>query len=115
MHEYPGNPPPSTRSLPRKSDMEKKVDIVQYAQQTRQLYVRLLALVKWAASASKVDKCCVSMRFSLYPIFLLVPKPGECTYQSIEGYTPVSSSLLTPVDILSLHLLKGLLLSLLVT
>lgn len=39
--------------------MEKKVDIVQYAQQTRQLYVRLLALVKWAASASKVDKCCV--------------------------------------------------------
>ncbi|XP_069951708.1 mediator of RNA polymerase II transcription subunit 14-like isoform X2 [Cherax quadricarinatus] len=44
--------------LPRKSDMEKKVDIVQYAQRTRQLYVRLLALVKWAASASKVDKCC---------------------------------------------------------
>ncbi|XP_071549261.1 mediator of RNA polymerase II transcription subunit 14 [Panulirus ornatus] len=44
--------------LPRKSDMEKKVDIVQYAQKTRQLYVRLLALVKWAASASKVDKCC---------------------------------------------------------
>ncbi|XP_064090575.1 mediator of RNA polymerase II transcription subunit 14-like [Macrobrachium nipponense] len=43
--------------LPRKSDVEKKVDIVQYAQRTRQLYVRLLALVKWAASASKVDKC----------------------------------------------------------
>ncbi|KAK8734763.1 hypothetical protein OTU49_005975 [Cherax quadricarinatus] len=47
--------------LPRKSDMEKKVDIVQYAQRTRQLYVRLLALVKWAASASKVDKCCAHM------------------------------------------------------
>lgn len=46
-------------SLPRKSDMEKKIDIVQFAQRTRQLYVRLLALVKWAASASKVDKCCV--------------------------------------------------------
>lgn len=44
--------------LPRKSDLEKKIDIVQYAQRTRQLYVRLLALVKWAASASKVDKCC---------------------------------------------------------
>lgn len=63
--------------------MEKKVDIVQYAQQTRQLYVRLLALVKWAASASKVDKCCVSMRFSVDPVYLLllVPKPWECMYQ----------------------------------
>ncbi|KAB7504808.1 Mediator of RNA polymerase II transcription subunit 14 [Armadillidium nasatum] len=44
--------------LPRKSDLEKKIDIAQFAQRTRQLYVRLLALVKWAASASKVDKCC---------------------------------------------------------
>lgn len=46
--------------------MEKKVDIVQYAQRTRQLYVRLLALVKWAAHAGKVDKCCVSLK---YPMF----------------------------------------------
>lgn len=43
--------------LPRKSDMERKIEIVQFAQKTRQLFVRLLALVKWANSASKVDKC----------------------------------------------------------
>ncbi|KAF2357663.1 Mediator complex subunit Med14 [Trinorchestia longiramus] len=49
--------------LPRKSDMDKKIDIVKFAQRTRQLYVRLLALVKWAASASKVDKCCHIMNF----------------------------------------------------
>ncbi|GAB1598926.1 mediator of RNA polymerase II transcription subunit 14-like [Argonauta hians] len=43
--------------LPRKSDMERKIEIVQFSQRTRQLFVRLLALVKWANSASKVDKC----------------------------------------------------------
>ncbi|KAL4233347.1 Mediator of RNA polymerase II transcription subunit 14 [Mactra antiquata] len=43
--------------LPRKTDMERKIEIVQYANRTRQLFIRLLALVKWANSASKVDKC----------------------------------------------------------
>ncbi|KAL3884058.1 hypothetical protein ACJMK2_030281 [Sinanodonta woodiana] len=43
--------------LPRKTDMERKIEIVQFAQRTRQLFIRLLALVKWASSASKVDKC----------------------------------------------------------
>ncbi|KAK3096722.1 hypothetical protein FSP39_002661 [Pinctada imbricata] len=43
--------------LPRKNDMERKVEIVQYASRTRQLFIRLLALVKWAGSATKVDKC----------------------------------------------------------
>ncbi|CAL1548016.1 unnamed protein product [Lymnaea stagnalis] len=43
--------------LPRKSDMERKIEIFQFASRTRQLFVRLLALVKWANSASKVDKC----------------------------------------------------------
>ncbi|WAR07451.1 MED14-like protein [Mya arenaria] len=43
--------------LPRKTDMERKIEIVQYASRTRQLFIRLLALVKWANSASKVDKC----------------------------------------------------------
>lgn len=38
----------------------RKIEIVQFAQKTRQLFVRLLALVKWANSASKVDKCGVS-------------------------------------------------------
>ena len=35
----------------------RKIEIVQFASRTRQLFVRLLALVKWANSASKVDKC----------------------------------------------------------
>ncbi|XP_070537690.1 mediator of RNA polymerase II transcription subunit 14-like isoform X2 [Ptychodera flava] len=43
--------------LPRKTDMERKIEIVQFASRTRQQFVRLLALVKWANSAAKVDKC----------------------------------------------------------
>ncbi|CAG5131331.1 unnamed protein product [Candidula unifasciata] len=43
--------------LPRKTDMDRKIEIFQFASRTRQLFVRLLALVKWANSASKVDKC----------------------------------------------------------
>ncbi|XP_046582734.1 mediator of RNA polymerase II transcription subunit 14-like isoform X2 [Haliotis rubra] len=43
--------------LPRKTDMDRKIEIFQFANRTRQLFVRLLALVKWATSASKVDKC----------------------------------------------------------
>ena len=38
----------------------RKIEIVQFASRTRQLFIRLLALVKWANSASKVDKCGVS-------------------------------------------------------
>lgn len=49
--------------LPRKTDMERKIEIVQFASRTRQLFVRLLALVKWAASASKVEKCAAIMAF----------------------------------------------------
>uniref|UniRef100_A0A8C9PBA2 Mediator of RNA polymerase II transcription subunit 14 n=1 Tax=Spermophilus dauricus TaxID=99837 RepID=A0A8C9PBA2_SPEDA len=46
--------------LPRKSDVERKIEIVQFASRTRQLFVRLLALVKWANNAGKVEKCAVS-------------------------------------------------------
>ena len=35
----------------------RKIEIVTFASRTRQLFIRLLALVKWANSASKVDKC----------------------------------------------------------
>ncbi|GAB6020174.1 Mediator of RNA polymerase II transcription subunit 14 [Chamberlinius hualienensis] len=52
-----------TELLPRKTDMERKIEIVQFANRTRQLFVRLLALVKWAGSASKVDKCASIMAF----------------------------------------------------
>ena len=43
--------------LPRKTDMERKIEIFNFASRTRMLFVRLLALVKWASSASKVEKC----------------------------------------------------------
>lgn len=43
--------------LPRKTDMERKIEIMLFANRNRQLYVRLLGLVKWASSASKVEKC----------------------------------------------------------
>lgn len=49
--------------LPRKTDMERKIEIYNYSARTRQLFVRLLALVKWANSASKVDKSAVSILY----------------------------------------------------
>ncbi|XP_072035034.1 mediator of RNA polymerase II transcription subunit 14-like isoform X2 [Amphiura filiformis] len=49
--------------LPRKMDMERKIEIVKFARSTRQAFVRLLALVKWASSAAKVDKCAAISAF----------------------------------------------------
>jgi mediator of RNA polymerase II transcription subunit 14 len=49
--------------LPRKSDMDRKIEIAIFAKRTQQLFVRLLALVKWANSASKVDKCVAMSEF----------------------------------------------------
>lgn len=43
--------------LPRKTDFERKVEIVNFAERTRQLFLRLLALVKWASGASKIEQC----------------------------------------------------------
>ena len=43
--------------LPRKTDMERKIEIVQFCSRTRQLFIRLLSLVKWANNCGKVDKC----------------------------------------------------------
>jgi len=43
--------------LPSKTDMERKISIVQFATRTRQLFIRLLSLVKWATSVGKVVKC----------------------------------------------------------
>lgn len=37
------------------------IEIYNFAARTRQLFIRLLALVKWANSASKVDKSTVSL------------------------------------------------------
>ncbi|KAJ8684722.1 hypothetical protein QAD02_020515, partial [Eretmocerus hayati] len=49
--------------LPRKTDMERKVEIYNFSARTRQLFIRLLALVKWASSATKVEKSAHIMAF----------------------------------------------------
>uniref|UniRef100_A0A8C0FQ71 Mediator of RNA polymerase II transcription subunit 14 n=1 Tax=Bubo bubo TaxID=30461 RepID=A0A8C0FQ71_BUBBB len=48
------------RSLNVHLFFSRKIEIVQFASRTRQLFVRLLALVKWANNAGKVEKCAVS-------------------------------------------------------
>ncbi|XP_066497238.1 mediator of RNA polymerase II transcription subunit 14 isoform X2 [Hoplias malabaricus] len=58
--------------LPRKTDMERKIEIVQFASRTRQLFVRLLALVKWASNAGKVEKCAMISAFLDQQAFLFV-------------------------------------------
>ncbi|MGH0171117.1 UNVERIFIED_CONTAM: hypothetical protein FKN15_075468 [Acipenser sinensis] len=58
--------------LPRKTDMERKIEIVQFASRTRQLFVRLLALVKWASNAGKVEKCAMISSFLDQQAFLFV-------------------------------------------
>uniref|UniRef100_A0A1A9V3Z5 Mediator of RNA polymerase II transcription subunit 14 n=1 Tax=Glossina austeni TaxID=7395 RepID=A0A1A9V3Z5_GLOAU len=49
--------------LPRKSDMERKIEIYNFSARTRQLFIRLIALVKYANSVSKVDKSANIMSF----------------------------------------------------
>ncbi|CAD5119260.1 DgyrCDS7889 [Dimorphilus gyrociliatus] len=49
--------------LPRKTDLERKTEILQFASRSRNLFIRLLALVKWANGASKVEKCGAIMQF----------------------------------------------------
>lgn len=43
----------------------RKVEIVQFARQTRLLLIRLLALVKWAGNSGSVQQCSVSSRWSV--------------------------------------------------
>ncbi|XP_049637644.1 mediator of RNA polymerase II transcription subunit 14-like [Suncus etruscus] len=43
--------------LPRKSDLERKIEIVQFASRSRRLFVRVLALVRWADQLGRVGKC----------------------------------------------------------
>jgi len=38
----------------------RKIELVEYARTTRLLFIRLLALVKWAGSATNLTKCDVS-------------------------------------------------------
>ena len=49
--------------LPTKSDMERKIEIYNFSASTFTIFIRLWALVKWANSASKVDKSAKIMGF----------------------------------------------------
>ncbi|EDV28899.1 uncharacterized protein TRIADDRAFT_52232 [Trichoplax adhaerens] len=46
-----------TEILPRKGDVERKIAIYRYSASMRQQFVRLLAIVKWATKAEKIEKC----------------------------------------------------------
>ncbi|KAG7252455.1 hypothetical protein CRUP_033318, partial [Coryphaenoides rupestris] len=83
----PGAPPPATQGV-RLSLLiefllqrtyheitllaELKSEIVRFASRTRQLFVRLLALVKWASNAGKVEKCAMISGFLDQQAFLFV-------------------------------------------
>lgn len=43
--------------LPGKTNLERKKELVKFACRTRQLFIRLLAVVKWAGTAGKVNAC----------------------------------------------------------
>ena len=43
--------------LPGKNDQGRKTTIVNFCSKTRQLFIRILALVKWASSVTKVVRC----------------------------------------------------------
>ena len=40
-----------------KDDLSKKHQIVNFVKRTRRSFIRLIALVKWAQSVSKINKC----------------------------------------------------------
>jgi hypothetical protein len=40
----------------------RKKELVKFACRTRQLFIRILAVVKWAATAGKVNACEVNIR-----------------------------------------------------
>ncbi|CAF0742948.1 unnamed protein product [Adineta ricciae] len=43
--------------LPSKTNLERKEELVKFACRTRQLFIRILAVVKWAGTAGKVNAC----------------------------------------------------------
>lgn len=55
--------------------MERKIEIYNFSARTRQLFIRLIALVKWANSVSKVDKSAVSMdgKVDFFKSMLIMP------------------------------------------
>ena len=56
----------------------RKIELVEYARTTRLLFIRLLALVKWASSAGNLSKCDVgSCMCSCCEVFVSLT---ECSF-----------------------------------
>ncbi|XP_022095205.1 mediator of RNA polymerase II transcription subunit 14-like [Acanthaster planci] len=90
--------------LPRKTDMERKIEIVKFARSTRQSFVRLLALVKWASSAAKVDKCAAISAFLDQQSLLFVDTADMLSHMARENLVHArlpNFSLPVAVDVLT--------------
>lgn len=83
--------------LPRKSDMERKIEIITFTNTTRQLFVRLLALVKWAASAGKVEKCANIVNF--------LDKQSMLFVETADMFAVLSRETLVQTRLPSFHIL----------
>uniref|UniRef100_A0A8C7C534 Mediator of RNA polymerase II transcription subunit 14 n=1 Tax=Oncorhynchus kisutch TaxID=8019 RepID=A0A8C7C534_ONCKI len=68
----PSSGPQATQGVRLTNDETPKIEIVQFSSRTRQLFVRLLALVKWASNAGKVEKCAMISSFLDQQAFLFV-------------------------------------------
>lgn len=69
--------------------MERKIEIYNFSARTRQLFIRLIALVKYANSVSKVDKSAVrelvnlvkiNVRFIKFYVIEYYELPGQAKY-----------------------------------
>ena len=64
----------------------RKIEIIQFATNTRQQFIRLLALVKWAASAEKVDQCQVYLTANVLSLRIFPNPEAFFNIYSIEIY-----------------------------
>lgn len=47
---------PGLTSLPRKNNVDRKLSILDFLVRSRQMYVKLLALVKWSSDAGEIHQ-----------------------------------------------------------
>uniref|UniRef100_H2ZNS6 Mediator of RNA polymerase II transcription subunit 14 n=1 Tax=Ciona savignyi TaxID=51511 RepID=H2ZNS6_CIOSA len=90
--------------LPGKSDLERKIAVVQFATKYRQLFIRLFSLVKWASSVDKVVKCGDISSFLDHQAMLFVDTADKLYMMSnqllIQARLP-NFSIPTAVDVLT--------------
>ncbi|CAF2044531.1 unnamed protein product [Rotaria magnacalcarata] len=69
-----------TDLLQNKTNLERKKELVKFACRTRQLFIRILAVVKWAATAGKVNAC-ESIQHFLERRAQLIRETSDCLAQ----------------------------------